>query len=128
MESVFNRIIVLQSNCQTCEVTKDVLDDEEDHETRHKLRAAHQMRDATRKGIFPRWEAEPGAKDQPKPIYTQFGTPPKIHFSAERVQRAEAALGIKLVVNSTWIFPHFDCYVQVFSGVCFVNVFSCCNF
>ena len=36
-----------------------------------------------------------------------------MNYSLERVKLAEKKLGLKLIPNATWIFPHFDCYVQV---------------
>lgn len=102
---------ILQLNCQTCEVDKSHLDKLDPCPTRHKFDVAAKVLQASSEGLYPGWEQEPGAGEWPRPIFTKSGQ--QVKFSMERVKRAEKVLGVKLIPNSTWIFPHFDCYIQV---------------
>jgi hypothetical protein len=103
----------LQLNCQTCEIDKSSMDNLEPSRCRHKQDVAQKVVMACQEGLYPGWEQEPGAQDWPRPIFWQSGH--EIKYSLERVKRAEKVLGVKLVANSTWLFPHFDCYIQVLS-------------
>ena len=106
-------ILFLQSNCQVCEVDKSELDDSNPHATRNKGAAANFVGKACYEGVFPGWQDEYADKDTPTPIFSLSGNPRRINFAPSRVKRAEKALGLRLQSNSTWNFPHFDCYVQV---------------
>lgn len=75
-------------------------------------------------GVFPGWEAE---GDVPKQIFSIGGLPPKLLFSQDRVKMAEKACQVKLTSNATWIFPHFDCYVQVICKIR-LNLYFVCIF
>ena len=92
---------------------KEDLDDQEVHATRFKWACSHQIKKAGHEGIFPGYQDEKGYTGAPRPIFSYGGIPRRVNFSLERLKRAEQALGLKLVPNSTWLFPHFDCYVQV---------------
>ncbi len=112
----------MQSSCQTCDCSKADLADENPHDTRSKAGVARQVNNACFAGIFPGWQSE---QDVPRPIFTMVypprdhHRPPKVHWSIERLKLAERRLGVKLSSNSTWLFPHFDCYIQVYLD-CFV--------
>jgi hypothetical protein len=102
--------LALQGNCQTCEVPKSGLDDQSAHATRNKGGVARFTHEACFEGLFPGW-AELSA--DPRPVLARTGLPAKWTTWREGLKKAEKALGTKLTPNSTWIFPHFDCYVQV---------------
>ena len=105
----------MQGNCQVCECTKDELDDCEVHETRSKLDVSASINQAAFHGVFPQWQQEKGIGDPPapRPLYQRAGLPPQLRYSKTRVAYAETRLGVKISTNPTWLFPHFDCYVQV---------------
>ena len=111
--------VMFQSNCQVCEVDKDRLDDDECHAPRFKHLASSQVCKAAQEGIFPGFREEAGYKGEPRPIFSAGGNPRRIAFNLERLKLAEKNLGLKLVPNSTWLFPHFDCYVQVRASMLF---------
>jgi hypothetical protein len=94
-------------------VDTDELDDDQPHASRNKGSVATAINDAAFKGIFGGWESEGQGQDVPRPIFQHVGVPQKLTYSAERRKLAEKAVGCKLTPNSTWIFPHFDCYIQV---------------
>jgi hypothetical protein len=64
-------------------------------------------------GDYPGWEEDLPEGSEKKPIFSMSGLPRRMNYSLERVKLAEKKLGLKLIPNATWIFPHFDCYVQV---------------
>lgn len=74
---------------------------------------AKQVHDASLLGDYQGWEDDLPAGSQMKPIFSVSGLPQRLNFSLERVKKAEKKLGCKLLTNSTWLFPFFDCYVQV---------------
>ncbi len=112
MRLIFSDNFGFQSNCQTCEVPKAALDDQQPHGTRNKGHVAAQVYVASHEGIFPGWQQEQPEGSQPKPIFVRAGLPSRLTYSIERLKLAERNLGLKLSPNSTWIFPYFDCYVQ----------------
>jgi hypothetical protein len=108
-------------------VEKLDLDDDQPHESRNKGSAASQVHAACFEGVFPGWQSEfPGIDNpNPKPIFNIQPLSGRMNVNQERCSKAERALGIKLGSNATWLFPHFDCYIQVQSNlICIDFCFS----
>ena len=90
---------------------------------RNKVNVASQVLQASQEGLYPGWDEEQGSQGWPRPIFDRTGN--QVKWSLERVKRAEKALGVKLVANSTWLFPHFDCYIQVSFGIVMTVIVFC---
>ena len=58
-------------------------------------------------GVYPGWdEGNPGR--EPRPLVTEKGIP-----SCNQLQEVQSTIQVHVLPNETWLFPHFDCYVQV---------------
>jgi hypothetical protein len=58
------------------------------------------------KGVFPGWDEGNGGKP-PQPLVNGHGIP-----STHKLAQAQSIIQVHVLPNSTWLFPHFDCYVQ----------------
>eukprot|EP00961_Rhodomonas_salina_P222683 3011238-Rhodomonas_salina.1 len=90
------------------------MDDQEPHLTSRKFWTANTVSKAVNEEGFDGWQDEPGAGDPPSKQQIFFRAPATqtLTFNIKRLQRTETLLGIHLQPNSTWLFQHFNCYVQ----------------
>ena len=103
----------MQGNCQVCNVTKNQLDDLEDHHVYTLKELKTLIRQARGQGLYPGWNLNEKGEVRPRKKAARIMEEDGTVLNASACAEAVTALGFQLADNETWLLPHFFCNIQV---------------
>ena len=95
-------------------MTKDKLDDCDDHEIYTFGGLKELLAQARRQGLYPGWNRNKDGSLMPRKKAASIMTEEGKVLNSTACKAAVTALGFQLEDNMTWLLPHFFCNHQVF--------------